>query len=226
MGFETLEGFRESVNLALEGDRQANERLDRWINDAQVELFAELDIQGRRTCGTTSTVKDQREYTIPPDLLAVLVLRDTTSKRRVIRTAIENFKLFDETTVGEPTRYARVDDLLFLFPLPDAVFTLQMFYIKEPAQMVAGTDKSQLPKMYDRMIHLIALRNGLIDLEKSERATLVFQIAENKLRKLPNEEWLESQGPAEGIQIARDFRDLQRDPRQGVDEEFQGRILL
>jgi hypothetical protein len=37
---------------------------------------------------------------------------------------------------------------------------------------------------------------------------------------------LEAQNPQEGVQIARSFRDLQRDSRQGVDENFPGRVLL
>lgn len=226
VGLKTLEQFRDDVNLALGEKRQGNERLDQWINDAHIELFGMLDLQGRRTCGTSSTVIDQREYNVPLDLLATLVLKDTTNKKRLVRTAIENFESFDQTTVGDPTRYARVDDILHLFPLPNAVVTLQLFYIKEPAVFTLATDLSELPAMYDRIIHLIALRNALIDLEKNDRATFMFQIAQNKLRELPTEEWLESQNPQEGIQIARSFADLQRDPRQGSDEVFQGRILL
>ncbi len=226
MGLETLDNFRTSVNLALGEKRQGNERLDRWINDAQIELFAELDIQGRRTCATASTVADQREYNVPTDLIASLVLRDTTNKKRILRTSIENFELFDITTTGKPSRYTRVDDLFHIFPLADAVYNLQLFYIKQPAILTSGSSVSELPAMYDRVIHLIALRNALIDLEEDDRATFIFQIAQNKLRVLPTEEWLESQNPQEGIQIAQSLRDLQKDSRQGVDETFQGRILL
>lgn len=226
MGLQNLEGFRDRLNLPLGEKRQGNERLDGWINDAQIELFGELDLQGRRTCQTTPTVIDQREYNVPLDLLAILVLRDTTNKKRLIRTAIENFKLFDETTKGNPTRYVRVDDLIFLFPVPDTVLTLQMFLIKEPAILTAATDTSELPAMFDRVIHLLALRSALLDLDEGDRATLIFQSAQNMLRTLPTEEWLESQSPQEGIQIARSLLDLQEDPRLGVDETFQGRILL
>lgn len=226
MGLETLSGFRDSVNLALGDKRQGNERLDQWINEALIELFGELDIQGRRTCATAPTIIDQEEYSVPTDLLAVLVLRDITNKKRLIRTAIENFQLFDGTTKGNPTRYVRVDNLFHLFPIPDAVQTLEMFYIREPVVLSVATDTSGLPSMYDRVIHLIALRNALIDLEENDRATFIFQTAENKLRKLPTEEWLESQNPQEGIQIARSLQDLQEDARLGVDERFQGRILL
>ena len=226
MGLETLAGFRESINHALGQKRQGNERLDRWINEGHIELFGELDIQGRRTCGVTDTVVDQREYSVPPDLLATLVLRDLTNNRRLIRTSIENFKLFDEGTEGNPTHYMRVDDLLFIFPRPNAVVTIQMFYVKEPGVLAEGTDNSELPLMYYRIIDLIGLRNALVDLGDRDRATLIANFTTAQLRSLPTEEWLESQKPQEGIQIARSFRDLQKDPRQGTDETFRGRILL
>ncbi len=226
MGVETLSGFRESVNHALGEKRQGNERLDRWINDAHVELFAELEIHGRRSCGTTSTVVDQREYNLPTDFVALLVLKNLTSKKRIIKTSLENFQLLSATTEGSPARYTRVGDLLSFHPLPNVIETVQMFYIREPNSLSAGTDVTELPAMYDRVIHLIGLRNALIDLQVDERATFVFQIAQNKLRALPSEDWLEAHNPQEGIQIARSFRDLQRDAREGLDENFSGRVLL
>ncbi len=226
MGLETLGGFRDSVNHALGERRQGNERLDQWINEAHVELFAELDLQGRRACGTTSTVIDQRTYDIPSTLIAVLVLLNTTTKKRLIRTSIENFQGLDQATTGSPTRYSRVDSLLYVHPLPNVVETVNLFYIKEPAPLALNADTSELATMFDRVIHLVALRNALIDLNETERATTVFQIAQNKMRALPTEEWLESKGPQEGIQIARSFADLQRDSRRGADEIFRGRFLL
>ncbi len=226
MGLETLGNFRDGINLALGEKRQGNERLDQWVNDAVIELFGELDIQGRRQGATADTIIDQREYDVPSDLLAMLSLRINDVNKRLIKTSIENFELFDNTTTGTPTHYQRTGAFISLFPLPDAIQELQMFFIKEPPVLAATADTSGLPSMYDRMIHMISLRNALIDLEENDRATFIFQAAENKLRKLPTEEWLESQNPQEGIQIARSFEDLQRDPRMGADESFRGRVLL
>jgi hypothetical protein len=226
VGLETLGGFRDGLNLALGEKRQGNERLDQWINDGVIELFGELDIQGRRQGATADTIADQRTYDVPLDLLAMLSLRINEVNKRLIKTSIENFESFDITTTGTPTHYQRAGAFISLFPLPDAIQTMQMFFIKEPPALSGVGDTSGLPSMYDRVIHLISLRNALIDLEENERATFTFQIAENKLRKLPTEEWLESQNPQEGIAIARTFQDLQRDPRQGADETFRGRVLL
>ena len=92
--------------------------------------------------------------------------------------------------------------------------------------MALATDTSELPSMYDRVIQMIALRNALIDLEQNERATFVFQAAQNKIRELPTEAWLESQNPAEGIQIATKLADLQVDPRIGTDESSAGRWII
>ena len=226
MGLETLTEFRDGINLALGDKRQGNERLDQWINDGVIELFGELDITGRRQGATADTVIDQREYDVPADLLAMLVLKNNTTRKRMVKTSIENFQLLDDTTVGSPTRYTRVGAFISVHPLPNVVEQLELFFIKEPPVLASPTATSGLPSMYDRVIHMIGLRNALIDLEENERATFIFQAAENKLRKLPTEEWLEGQNPAEGIAIARSFRDLQEDPRMGVDETFRGRVLL
>ena len=226
MGLETLGEFRDGLNLALGEKRQGNERLDQWVNDSVTELFGVLDIQGRRQGATADTVIDQREYDVPIDLLAMLVLKNNTTKKRMIKTSIENFQLLDDTTVGSPTRYMRAGAFISVHPLPNVVEELELFFVKEPSPLTFPTDVSGLPSMYDRVIHLTSLRNALIDLEEAERSVLILQAAENHLRKLPTEEWLESQNPQEGIAIARSFRDLQDDPRQAVDETFRGRVLL
>ncbi len=226
MGLETLGEFRDGLNLALGEKRQGNERLDQWLNDGVTELFGILDIQGRRQGATADTVIDQREYDVPADLLAMLVLRNNTTRKRMIKTSVENFQLFDDTSEGSPTHYMRVGAFISVHPLPNVVEQLELFFVKEPSPLALVTDTSGLPSMYDRVIHLIGLRNALIDLEEAERSVLILQAAENHLRKLPSEEWLEGQNPAEGIAIARSFRDLQDDPRQAVDETFRGRVLL
>lgn len=226
MGLETLGEFRDGLNLALGEKRQGNERLDQWLNDGVIQLFGELDIAGRRQGATADTVIDQREYDVPTDLLAMLVLKNNTTRKRLLKTSIENFQLFDDTAVGSPTHYTRVGAFISVHPLPNVVEQLELFFIKEPPVLALPTDTSGLPSMYDRIIHLIGLRNALIDLDEGERSVSTLQIAENQLRRLPTEEWLEGQNPQEGIQIAQSLRDLQDDPRQGVDETFRGRVLL
>ena len=226
MGLRTLSEFRDGLNLALGEKRQGNERLDPWINDGQVELFAILDIAGRRICKQTTTIAAQERYALPSDIVAMLSLKDSTNKKRLLKTAIENFELLEDDRPGKPTHYARVDNVLHLYPKPNASFLIQLFYIKEPAVMALRTAVSELPSMYDRVIQMIALRNALIDLEQNERATFVFQAAQNKIRELPTEAWLESQNPSEGIQIATKLSDLQVDPRIGTDESSAGRWVL
>lgn len=212
MGLETLDGFRDSVNLALGDKSQFNERLDRWINDGLQELFVMLDIEGRRVCAQTTTVVDQEKYTLPDDLIATLVLTDRTNKKRLLKTSIENFEKLDPSRTGKPLNYARVDRDFFLHPVPNGNFLIHMFYIKEPAQLTAGTDVTELTAAYDRVVHLLAVRSALIDLGETDKATFFFQVAQNRLRSIPDEFELEAQNPAEGIQIATSHRDLTDPP--------------
>ncbi len=212
MGLETLDGFRDRLQLALGDKAQFNERLDRWINDGIVELFIILDLENRRKCAQTTTVIDQDNYLLPVDLIAMLVLTDRTKKRRILKTSIENFERLDAAKTGDPKVFARVDRLIFLHPIPFAENLLHMFYVHEPTTLASGTDVSELTRVYDRVIHLLALRSALLDLGESDRATLIFQTAQNLLRLIPSEEWLEGQMPAGGVEIARSAEDLTKPP--------------
>lgn len=212
MGLETLDGFRDSVNLALGEKRQGNERLDRWINDGLQELHIMLDLEARRTCAETPTVEDQERYLLPPDLIATLVIRDLTNKRRLLKMSIENFEQLDKTRSGKPKNYARIDRHIHLYPVPDGVYTLSMVYLKESTPLTAGTDVTELTAAYDRVVHLLAVRSAMIDLGEHEKATFFFQVAQNRVRAMPDEFDLESENPAEGIQVATSRDDLTQPP--------------
>lgn len=212
MGIRTLDGFRDSVNLVLGEKAQFDERLDRWVNDGIEELFVLLDIEGRRVCGQTLTIADQERYLLPTNLVATLVITDRTNKRRVLKTSIENFERLDPSLRGQPKVFARVDRHIYLNPVPSGEFLLHMFYIKAPTQLAVGTDVSELTSAYDRVIHLLAAKNAMLDMREFEAATFYFQTAQNMLRTIPTEEWLESQTPAEGIEIAQSRQDLTKPP--------------
>lgn len=209
MGVDTLADYRDLLNLALGDKGQTNERLDRWINAAIEELFVMLDIEGRRICAQTPTIEGQERYLLPANCVATLVLSDITSKKRLTKVAIENYEKLDPTRTGKPRQYARVDRHLYLYPIPDGEYLIHMFYVKAPTQLSSASDVSELTSAYDRVIHLLATRNGMLDLGMDEKATTRYQTAINQLRMIPTEEWLESQNVAErGIEIARSESDI------------------
>jgi hypothetical protein len=209
VGVDTLADFRDLLNLALGDKGQTNERLDRWINAAIEELFVMLDIEGRRVCAQTPTIAGQERYLLPANCVATLVLSDITSKKRLTKVVIENYEKLDPTRTGKPKQYARVDRHLYFYPIPDAEYLIHMFYVKAPTQLSTAADVSELTSAYDRVIHLLATRNGMLDLGMDEKATVRYQTAVNILRQIPTEEWLESQNVVErGIEIARSESDI------------------
>jgi len=213
VGRRTLDQYRDQLNLVLGDKAQFDERLDRWVNDAVEELFVMLDIEGRRVCAQTPTIAGQRAYELPENLVAMLVLTDRTNKKRILKTSIENLEQYDQAQTGIPKRFARVDRVIYLHPTPASVYLLHMFYIKAPDVLVLGTDVSELISAYDRVIHLLASKNALLDLRDHEAATFYFQTAQNLMRTIPTEEWLEGQMPMETIQIPTTIEQLRDVPR-------------
>jgi hypothetical protein len=207
VGIRTLDSFRGSLSLVLGNKTQGNERLDEWINDGVEELFGLMDLEGRRTSDTFQTVAAQEEYVLPANCLAILVL---SIGKRLLWRPIENYQLLDNAKTGKPRIYTRVDRTLFLHPIPNDVFTVSRFFIKSPTRLTGVDDVTELPPMFDRVVHLLASKNALLDVGMEEKATTFYQTAVNLLRTLPTEEWLESAGPTDGgVQVARSIGDLQ-----------------
>lgn len=171
-----------------------------------------LDLEARRVCAQITTVAGTEKYTLPTDLVATLVVTDRTNKKRLLKTSIENFEQLDPSRSGRPKTYARVARDLYLNPVPDGAYLIHMFYIKEPSELAAGTDVTELTAAYDRVVHLLAVRSAMIDLGNEERATFFHQVAMNRLRQIPNEFELEGENPAETIQIATSRGDLTDPP--------------
>lgn len=209
MGVRTLADFRRRLNQAL-GDRlQGDEALDDWIQDANYEIPVLSDLEGMKVTGTASTVVDQAEYILPTNLFAILSMRDVTNDVRLKKMSWENYQLRDPDEKGDPEWYARRDRVFALYPTPIAVVTLRLHYEKEPDKLELVGDVTEFPAVYDRALHLVAMRNALLDLGDKERATLFHQSATNYLRSLPTEADLEANVPAGPMQVARDWADLE-----------------
>ena len=98
MGVRTLEEFRFRLNRALrqaggEKEQEGNELLDQWINEAVLEIPAIIDLESRRSTTTVSTVVDQVAYVLDATLVGLLMVKDNTNKRKLIKLGTENFYL-------------------------------------------------------------------------------------------------------------------------------------
>jgi hypothetical protein len=105
------------------------ELLDR-LNEANKEITAKYKLHKGRKLVTFPTVISQESYSLPDDCFAVLRLRDNTNNVRIrpYRSDDEWARRDTTTPIGMPTKYIRHRAYVSFFPVPDGVYTIELFY--------------------------------------------------------------------------------------------------
>lgn len=133
-----------------------NSELDARINEAVKEIADKYRFHQVRRVVTFPTVASTARYTLPTDCLVVMKLRHPLEnlqlKKRDETWASERETLDD----GKPTDYLRERDWIQLFPPPDDVYTLELFYKAGPATLVADGDEPVTPSSWDEGVLLLA----------------------------------------------------------------------
>ena len=111
-----------------------NKRLNRSETDIDEEIRSILyDISSRadflKKEGTRNTVKSRAYYSVPDDFKDKLVIKiDDSEPLDRITFAEYQQKIADDTSESEPTDFALHDDFIWLYPTPDAVYEMTLFY--------------------------------------------------------------------------------------------------
>jgi hypothetical protein len=146
----SLDDFRVSVsgktgmsNLSASTDRTL---LDRWANEAV------RDVLVRTHCfvdfGTMATTIDERDYDLPSSILAVeklQILDDNGNPASLDQKETEEiFDLREGLALSGtaiPSEYAvQGSNMLMLFPTPDKAYTLHIYYVPLPTELLQDTD--------------------------------------------------------------------------------------
>lgn len=208
MGFLTLKDFRDELNLSLGENRQTgNERLDRWINLGYLQAVNESWFEGIKEVATAVTVSAQREYDVPTDLMSVVGVADLTNKKRLLKTSWANMQLFDREVSGPPRYYARRRRSLYLWPVPDGVYSLEINYLEEICPMVLDGDHTVLPQAYDPWIIHLSRVQAFTSMGDDQKVGFYTQLASREFNRLPTDTF-SSDELAQGVDVARSFEDL------------------
>jgi len=123
----------------------------RWCNDAQTEIA----IQNRllQTVATQNTVVSQQNYSLPADLLALRGLRyDKLRLTLLSMDDIDNVVQDRTEDSGAPQYYWTYAEEVHLWPVPDEIKVLTVYYTAKPVTLTATGDTISLPSQYDNRI--------------------------------------------------------------------------
>lgn len=123
--------------------------LTRVINDAYKFICARYPFHETRTIGDIDTVASTGSYDVPEDLLVLYRVWDDTNKKKLKKRGpryLGSIPLNQPT--AKPLNYVRAENQLYVFPIPDAIYTLKLFYLRVPDLLEDTTDTPVIPSTW------------------------------------------------------------------------------
>ena len=208
MGFLTLGDFQDELATMLsvkgEGPPRGNRRLDRYINMGYLELTGTMDFNALFKIQTIATVADTKTYTLATSLQSVRAVIDTTNTYNLRRVTIENFFRLDPSNTGQPQRWARAAGLLYLWPVPDAVYSIDVMHNVEPTVLVADGDKTVLNSVWDQAILLFAGKAASMVDGDGDKVELFLSLARTYVQSRISDAEADHASQSVGVTVALD----------------------
>jgi hypothetical protein len=173
-----------------------------WVNSAYTQLCTR-DIVGKRrieipeleTITTAATVDGTAYVSVPTDCLVIKEIYDTTNNKHLDWIAwgayIAKTDRATATAENKPDYWIRSGGRIYLYPTPDAAYTLSISYRKRPAALSGDSDVTILGQEWDdvilEMAHYIG-RNWVGEMEKAEFSRKLADEMINNIMDIYNRE--------------------------------------
>ncbi len=118
-----------------------------YLNDAQNVLAGEAVWFDLIISRTFSTVASTQTYAVLSDFAQGFALVDTTNDLVLVEsdTKLILFRDPDSSSEGTPQFFSYQSGNYLLYPIPDAVYAMTDWYVKEPTSLAVNVDLSELP---------------------------------------------------------------------------------
>lgn len=197
---ETLASLRAELFYLLGGREDAtDDRLDKWINEAYVDLWTSLDLPEAKTSFSLTLVPGQAMYLLPPQVtntLGVAVVDSTLLQggRPLDKIDLTTYRRY-EVESGRPSAYFRSGkNMIVFYPTPNAAHTVVVDFLLVPLPLVDDTDSPILGWEWYESIKLNARQKGFSALLEFDRAILAGNDYVNQVRRKPDTEAEEDSG--------------------------------
>jgi hypothetical protein len=178
----TANDIISQVSGRLKDASVSNTQILRFINDANREICNRYQWDFMESSANLSTVIGTQNYTlsgIASDLQQVVNLRITspdTYEGWLAPMTAEDFDRYnaDPTSQanGTPTHYYFWNNSVYLFPVPDQVYTIQVRYIKVPTTLTTA-DQPDIPEEFQEVVTLGALYRAMQTNDNFDQALVI-----------------------------------------------------
>jgi hypothetical protein len=192
MQFSEMQSRVQTLLGESSGDFYTLSEIKDEINDACINIAR--DTEELLTYSEISTVASTQQYTLPTDFLKLkrvdLVVTSSDVRALYFKTSIEfhNYSEGAADKTGTPEIYklelGAVSTTnpfpgdIWLYPIPDAVYTLRVYYYQKPSILSNDGDTTELPEQAHKAVCYLAAANMSLkgeDLRKHDRLVLLYE---------------------------------------------------
>jgi hypothetical protein len=204
MGFMTMDDFRTDLQSAMGDKGIDNTRLDRWINYAYLDLAGSVDFEVLDEDDTVATVAATQTIDAPDNTMIIKFIRNTTSD--ALLGWVPKGELFRRSSVitGPPTQWTRHGSVIYLHPVPDAVYSLFIISKIPPDLMTSGTDVTVFPDTWDAAIFFLSVHYGLLAIGEEQRSAAWMSRAVSYIQSRMTEKDLHAKAAGLGASLPGD----------------------
>ena len=185
MGTKLFSAFQADLTFNLGKRSDVADYVGDWINTAYMTLTTGNRVWGLKkdfyfpeleTSTTASTVDGTAYVSVPTDALIVRTVWDSTSDRKLDRIELVTYSEYtgraDTTAEDAPTKYMRRGGYLYLYPTPDAVYSLTIYYRKRPTLLSGASDVTAIGAEWDEPLVKLATAQSWLRLQNIEKYKL------------------------------------------------------
>ena len=212
MGFLTLEDFQDELASMIgedgPGRKRSSNRLTRYVNMGYFELTGTQEFKELFAIETIPTIADNKTYIHDTGIQSVRGVIDTTNKKSLRRTTIENFHRYDVEVTGQPEIWARESGLIYVWPIPDAVYSLDILHQLIPTVLAALTDSTVLNSIWDQAVLLLAAKSALMIKGDVEKTGAYLELARSYIGSRVSDQGADANAQSQGVDVAWSEADL------------------
>ncbi len=175
-----LSDFHDDVQFALGNKGLGDTLMTRFINDAYLDVCGAVDIEDIIETGADTTADGTEAYSVPSGAIVVKNVVDTSNNYLLEFQPKSMFLGERDGTASarsKPKAWTRVDDELWLSPIPDDAYGLLILFKEVPTLLVDDTDELAIPEIWEPAVYMLAVHYGMMAQGDENRAMMWLQRA-------------------------------------------------
>jgi hypothetical protein len=170
--------LREHIGNAPESEVD-NNKLNTLLSLANTDISDRYRFHKARKICRFDTVAGQDNYDLPTAMTALLRAQDVTNFRKLTKVGDRQYSSRTSDSQGKPEKYVRYRGYIQLIPIPDGVYTIEIFYRYAAIDLTTEDQSPEIPSVWHYGIVLYAkylYRSAQGDVPKRDAAMEEFKL--------------------------------------------------